>query len=84
VDYRALVKTYLSNEDRGIWEERSPRIRKMYGAIARLSPSKKAILLLVTEIGNISEVARRLKLPKTTVWRVYDGIRKEIQLWCGD
>jgi len=56
----------------------------MYGAIARLSPSKKAILLLVTEIGNISEVARRLKLPKTTVWRVYDGIRKEIQLWCGD
>ena len=55
----------------------------MYAAIARLSPSRQAILLLVAEIGSVSEVARRLKVPKTTVWRVWAAIKKDITTWTG-
>ena len=55
----------------------------MYEAIGRMAPARQLIILLVAETGSVGEVARRLKMPKTTVWRVYDGIRKEVRQWCG-
>lgn len=76
-DYRTLAEKYMRTADLGIWEE-DTRLPKMYKVLAGLMPSDLTIFLLVVELGTIAEVARRLKVHRSTVCRVFHKIEKRI------
>lgn len=78
-DYRALAEKYLCLTDMGIWEERRPQVLRMYRVLASLDAPRLTIFLLVVELGKISEVARRLKVHRSTIGRIYHRIEKEIR-----
>lgn len=77
-DYKALTEKYLTETDRGIWEERSIRVRRMYKTLAGLNAAELTIFLLVVELGSCSAVARRLKVHRSTTTRIYHRIEKKI------
>lgn len=52
---------------------------KMYKVLAGLDAARLTIFLLVVELGCISEVARRLKVHRSTVGRIFHRIEKEIR-----
>ncbi len=79
LDYKGLVEKYLSWKDSGIWEERDLKVRKMYRALAGLDASELTIFLLVVEVGSQAEVARRLKVHRSTIMRIYHRIEKKIR-----
>lgn len=62
----------------GIWETDS-RLPKMYRALKRLNASELTIFLLVLELGTVAAAARRLKVHRSTVHRLYHKIEKKIR-----
>lgn len=76
-DYKTLTEKYIRKADLGIWEE-DMRLPKIYKALSKLLPSELTIFLLVVELGTIAEVARRLKVHRSTVHRIYHRIEKRI------
>ena len=77
-DYRTLTAKYLRRTDLGIWETDS-RLPKMYRALKRLNASELTIFLLVLELGTVAAAARRLKVHRSTVHRLYHKIEKKIR-----
>ena len=78
LNWQTLSAKYLTREDRGIWSEDSHKVRAMYRALHRLDASEQTIFLLAVELGNIAEVARRLRCHRSTVTRIYNRIRGKI------
>ena len=77
-DYKRLADKYLG-EMRGIWDETPERVRRMYRALARLDAAELTIFLLVVELGSQAEAARRLKVHRSTIMRIYHRIEKKIR-----
>lgn len=78
-DYRTLAEKYLLSADSGIWEEREPRVLRMYRVLSRLTAPELTIFLLVVELGSQAEVARRLKVHRSTIMRIYHRIERRIK-----
>lgn len=77
-DYKKLAAKYL-RQDQGIWDETPDRVRKLYQALARIDAARLTIFLLCVELGNKTEVARRLKVHRNTIIRIYAAVTKEIE-----
>ena len=67
---------YLTYEDRGIFADEDRRV--VFARLRRLDAARLTIFLLYVELGNKSEVARRLGAHRNTVSRIIDGIRREL------
>ena len=52
--------------------------KRLYQRLARMDAARLTIFLLFVELGNKSEVARRLGAHRNTVSRIIDGIRREL------
>lgn len=81
-DYKALVEKYLNRTettDNGIWETRQPEVLRMYKVLARLGAAELTIFLLVVELETIAEVARRLKVHRSTIGRIYHRIEQRLR-----
>lgn len=78
LDWQTLTAKYLTREQKGIWCTDSEKVRAMYRALRRLDASEQTIFLLVVELGTIAEAARRLKVHRSTVTRIYNRIRNKI------
>lgn len=59
--------------------QRDEKIEKMYGALAKMDSSELVIFLMVVEIGSLSEVARRLKVHRKTLTRMYYKIKEKLR-----
>ena len=82
LDYKALVQKYLHSTETtcgGIWEDRKPEVLKMYRVLARLNAPDLTIFLLCVETDNFSEVARKLKVHRSTITRIYHRIEKQLR-----
>lgn len=71
-----LREKYLTYEDRGVFEDED-RVR-VFRKLAKMDIARLTIFLLFVELGNKSEVARRLGAHRNTVSRIIDGIRREL------
>lgn len=78
LDWQTLTAKYLTREQKGIWCTDSEKVRAMYRALRRLDASEQTIFLLVVELGTIAEAARRLKVHRSTVTRIYNRIKNKI------
>ena len=77
-DYKRLASKYLKREE-GIWDETPDKVRRLYRALAKIDAARLTIFLLCVEIGNKTEVARRLGVHRNTILRIYAAVTKEIE-----
>lgn len=67
---------YLTYEDRGIFADEDKRA--VFARLRRLDAARLTIFLLYVELGNKSEVARRLGAHRNTISRIIDGVRESV------
>lgn len=67
---------YLTYEDRGIFADEDRRA--VFARLRRLDAARLTIFLLYVELGNKSEVARRLGAHRNTISRIIDGVRESV------
>lgn len=67
---------YLTYEDRGIFADEDRRV--VFARLRRLDAARLTIFLLYVELGNKSEVARRLGAHRNTISRIIDGVRESV------
>lgn len=70
---------YLKEQNEGIWDERTEKVKAMYRVLARLEAPELTIFLLVVELGSKAEVARRLGVHRSTIGRIYKRIEEELR-----
>lgn len=78
LDYRRLVEKYLMRDEPS-FVQRDEKIEQMYKVLNSLDTSKITIFLMVVEIGSLSEVARRLKVHRKTLTRMYYKIKEKLR-----
>ena len=71
-----LREKYLTYEDEGVFADEDRA--RLYQRLARMDAARLTIFLLFVELGNKSEVARRLGAHRNTVSRIIEGIRREL------
>lgn len=67
---------YLTYEDRGIFADEDKQV--VFARLRRLDAARLTIFLLYVELGNKSEVARRLGAHRNTISRIIDGVRESV------
>ena len=78
------MSKYLKRETCKSWEEigddwSEKRKARMYKALSKLDAPSLTIFLLCIELGSQAEVARRLKVHRSTVMRIYNKITKGLR-----